>query len=331
VALGLLIFSCGDSKKENTQQLQPPTGSSSSAVVENAALGGDVGARVGTQPIPLSVIQSVANAQKISANDAARRVIDDEIAAAAARARGLDQKNPAASRLVSARARFISDRLFQEAKKAGPPTDEEVRALSVVHWQEVDRPPSLRVIHAIVLRPEKPTPALLEEAKNLAEALRTAVKDASSAEEFQTKANGVTHPDALKVKVETLPPFTDDGWATEGGGRMDETFAKAAFVIPTIGGTSPIVETNFGFHVIRSIERIPEKRMPIETRRVAFQDEVNSRRARKLYEALVKPLRETKRIEVSPAAETLMRSVMQTEAVPVVASSASPSNPADPH
>lgn len=271
-----------------------------------AALGGEAVARVGGEAIPLSLVALVADAQRTTARDAAGKVIDDAIAASAARARGLDRQQPAAWRLVSARARMTSDRLFEEAKRKGPPTDEEVRLLSEKHWAGVDRPPSFHVIHAIALRPKDE--ALSADARAVGAALRAAVASATSRDEFEANAKAVAHDPKIEVRIEELPPFTDEGWVVSGG-KMDETFARAAAALRTPGATSPVVETTFGWHVIRLIERLPEQRMPLEARRIAFTDEVHSLRARDLLRARLDALRASHEVTISSAAEQLMRSV----------------------
>ncbi len=276
----------------------------------NTALGGEVAARVAVGAesvvIPLSLVASVAEAQQVSAREAARHVIDDEIAASAARRRGLDRVAPASWRLVSARAGFHLDRLAREAKVAGPPTNEEVDILTERHWLEFARPPAVRVIHAIVMRPKDP--AKVERSRAVAAEIRKAVLGASDDAEFEKAAKAVATDD-LDTRVERLPAFTGEGWITEGPGRMDEAFAKGAFAIPTLGGTSPVIESSFGWHVIRLRERIPEKMVPLEMRRIALATEVQTMRSRELMENRLKRLRATHPVEVSPAAEQLMRSV----------------------
>lgn len=298
LALTAALLSCG--RRESPPQEEA-----------NAALGGETAARVGEQTIPLSLVASVASAQNVTAREAVRRVVDDEIAALAARARGLDKRLPTSWRLVSARGRFTADRLLQEAKRRGAPTDDEVRMLSERHWAEVDRPPAVRVIHAIVMVPKDPVH--VERARRLAEEIRTAVASAPGADAFEKSAKSVPHGPELEVRVERLPAFTEDGWVTEGDGRMDEVFAKAAFAVSSIDGTSPVVETKrFGWHVIRLLERVPENRMPIEARRIAFTEEAYRIRAFEMLQARLKELRDENRVEISPAAEQLMRSVSTT-------------------
>ncbi|HVH45165.1 MAG TPA: peptidyl-prolyl cis-trans isomerase [Labilithrix sp.] len=297
VLASLVGLSCGENRRAGRGDDQ------------NAALGGDVAARVGGGAIPLAVVASVAEAQKVTAREAAKKVVDDEIAATAARSRGLDQRGTTAWRLVATRARFTSDRLYAEAKRRGLPTNAEVEKISERHWVEVDRPPSVRVVHAIVLRPKDA--AMVVAARSLARELHDAVTAASN-DEFESAAKAVPHEPKLQVKVERLPAFTGEGMVTEGPGRMDEVFSKTAFELRSAGDTSAVVETGFGFHVIRLLERIPAVRMPFETRRLAFAEEVYLLRAHELMTSRLEVLRGTNEIVVSPAAEQLMRAVKLT-------------------
>lgn len=277
---------------------------------ENATLGGEIAAQVGGEKIPLHLVASVAKKQKISPREAARKVIDDAIAAQAAKARGLDQQPPAAWLLVAARGRFAADKIFEEARKAGPPTDEEVNVLSEVYWHEVDRPPTIRVVHAVA-QPKKPENEAA--ARAVAVAIRAAVDDATSAEDFLAKAKTVVAPPEVNVIAQPLPAFTQDGWSSEMENGVDPVFAKGAFALSLIGATSQPYKTQFGFHVVRLVERMPEHRLPFETRRTMFTDEAAKLRARNSTKRRIQALRAAHRIEVSTAAESLMRSVPISE------------------
>jgi len=280
---------------------------------EQAALGGTVAARVDDEIIPLALVAAVAEAQHVAPDIARARLVDDAVAARAARLRGLDREAPAAWNLRAARARFAVDRMLAAARAKGPPTDEEVRRISDLHWQEVDRPPSARTVHVVVLVDRRDPAEKKERARTLAEQLRAEVLAAKDADEFLVKAKAAPHPGDLKVQAEALPPVTADGWVSEGSGQMDPRFSRAANELASAGATSPVVESDFGFHVIRLVERVPERRMPLDARRVAFVDEAHSLRAQDEKQARLEALRAESPIVIAPGADELMRSLSATK------------------
>lgn len=281
---------------------------------EQAALGGEVAARVGSDVISMSLVVKVAVAQRITPREALRRLVDDAVTANAARARGLDKQQPTSWRLTAARGRFTADRILADAKQAGPPNDPELTQLTARYWREVDRPPAVRVVHVVAKRsnPKKPDPVADAAARAFAEKAREALLFAKNSEEFQQKAKALPHP-GVDIVAEQLSAFAQDSRSTEGGdGTIDEAFVKGAFALQEIGATSPVVESTFGWHVIRLEERVPEQRMPAEARRIAFTDEVYTLRASAASNARLAALRAATPIEVAPSAELLMRSLVDT-------------------
>lgn len=276
----------------------------------NAALGGQIAARVGDEAVPLAVVASVAGAQHVDARTAALRVVDDAIAASAARQRGLDQRRPASWLLVAARGRFAADQIFREAKGRGAPTNLEVENFSNAHWREVDRPAGVRVVHVVVLRPQKGGDAAFARARAGAAELRRILVTATSPEDFEQKAIAFPKSPDVETKFEKLPSFTDDGWAIERDARFSEKFSRPAFALSTPGETSDVVESEHGWHVIRLVEHLPEMRLPFETRREMFVDEVNAYRAHELLRERLEALRGRYPVTVSPASAEMMRSAM---------------------
>lgn len=281
---------------------------------ESAALGGRIAARVGDEIIPLELVAKVASDQNIPSDEALHRLVDDAVVAGAARARGVDRSSAVAFRLTAARARFTADHLLAAAKAEGPPTDAEVETLSQEHWREVSRPEAVRAMHALIKVPETADAGTRQAARRLADAVQRALRGdpSTTLSPFKAAAQAALAAaggDPALLVVESLPPFAADGTVTEGAGAMVLPFARAAHAIARTGETSPVVETTFGFHVIRLLERLPEQRMPLESRRIAFAEAVYAQRAKKASDAVIAAMRARYPSEVLPSAEQSMREV----------------------
>jgi len=272
-----------------------------------------------TESIPLSVVASVAAHDKIPPAEAVKRLVDDAVAAVVAREKGVDREAPARWRLVSARARIAADRIRAEAKAGGPPTDDEVKELTLKYWREVDRPASVRTEHVVVLNAKhtkgKPQPNHDDRAKALAAKLHDALVPVKS-EDFVEKAQAFEKDADLDVVAEPIPPVTTEGFSLDAPGKWDLDYVKAAFALKEVGDTSAVIESAFGWHVIRLLEKLPEQRMTFEDRRVAFTKEVITLRGKKAVEARLAPLRAANPVAIVPSAEQLMRSVTTPEAAP---------------
>jgi PPIC-type PPIASE domain len=273
-----LVFAFGPAC---SQPSAPPTTS--------AALGPGIAASVGGESVTFGTVSRIAHAQGVSLVEARRRAVTDALFAAAVRA---DPQNAAhviaAERSVLARA--VLERLREEARALGPPSDDEVRTLTELRWPELDRPPSVMTTHAVVL---VKTPADDAPARALATELAAALQGVRTGDELIARAQAFPKQ-GRELTAEHLPPVTPDGsmWDPNARppkalpGKLDADFTRAAQALQNAGDQSGVVKSSFGYHVILLDERYPELRVPLEERRVMLADEAYSRRAKRELDAL---------------------------------------------
>jgi hypothetical protein len=147
-----------------------------------------------------------------------------------------------------------------------------------------------QVVHAVVLSSTESA-----EARALAERIAEAVSSAQSAADFQQKAKAV-RAEGLNVRVESLPPVTQDGRAVDPDRPppagpsvqlLDTQFAAAAHRLERVGQLSPVVHKPFGYHVMYLVRRIEPKMSSLEERRRSLHDEIMAQRASELSKALL--------------------------------------------
>lgn len=259
-------------------------------------------ARVGAAAIAADAVAAAALAQGLSTAESLDRIVRDRVFAAAARATpGWTHRVADAERATL--ARVLLERVRAEAA-ARPLTDDEVRRGAAERWMEYDRPVAARTIHAVVqFKDEADEPR----ARTVAESIRQRVEPLTAEQDFERAVSTVA-TEGLKVKVERLEPVTADGRivAGDGSARLVAPFARAANEIPVEGATSPVIRTEFGYHVIRLLERLPAKTVPLAEARRRLEPDLMLAREQQAHIALVRTLaaRERPAIERS-AVETM--------------------------
>ncbi len=286
-ALAVSLLSCGRGP-ESTAQAPAPAAT-------KAALGGENVAAVGTQTLSKSLAREVALARKLLPREAVETLVSEALLAElAVRKKALE--DPEVQRKIRAvLARHLVARLRAEAVAEGPWTDAELDAAARTtgFWLDVDRPETRVAAHALVRKGAPDQAGLAKKLRAFlleVPAIGTADEQAKA---FLAKAQSFPMPEGHALVVERLEdPFTADGRvAAKGPPRgLEVTFAKGAFDIATVGGTSEIIETSFGMHVIRLLGVFPAKVAPRDQRITVLEPELVRKRAAPRYQAKLQAL-----------------------------------------
>jgi hypothetical protein len=272
--------------------------------VASVRLENGIVAKVGDIEIGESLIGAVASVCGIAPRGASNLLIDDALAARGARAHRLDVGPLVARALTTARARSLL-RHVRDSVRVVPPNEDELAEYSAIRWRDVDLTEQVRVVHAVVMR-KKGSTGTDDVALIAAREIEKAVALASSGGDFEAFANRVPHP-GHEVRVEELPPFVRDGRVSMGPeASMDGTFAAAAFSLSDIGATSSVVETTFGWHVIRLLERLPARHVPHAERSAYLAEDIYRARARRLLGEAIASASSRTHVEIDGAAESLV-------------------------
>lgn len=271
----------------------------------SADLDEGLAARVGPVAIPAGLVAKAASAQNLSLDEARDRAIRDALFGLAAEQAGLDEwamiRPAVRARLARARLAIISSEAERE-----PPTDEEVETATAEHFLDLDRPEGFRVIHAVARVKAADAKEKKEKARRVAERVAAAVASATDAGEFERRAKEVA-TDGVEVRIERLEPVAADGRVlSPSGGRYAQPFAAAAARLSSPGEKSPVVETEFGFHVMMLLEKTPPKKVPLEERRTLLANEIRATRARKATEQLLSDLRRERNVSIERSAYALI-------------------------
>ncbi len=270
------------------------------------ALGGEVVARVGDARIPKALVEQVARAKGVTPRAALDLLIEDALLAQHAKAEGAPARPDVKWKTRTVLARATTRRVREAAAPDAAPTDAEVERLTALHYWELGRGPARQVVHALVMRREK-KPFDEEGALQLAQTILAATTSVSN-EGFE-KAAAAVPAGTWTVKVEHLPPILDDGRTPIPGQNMVPEFAAGTFAIPAKGDTR-VVETSFGWHVVRLVEVLPPVSVPLEDRREALASEAYRDRGKELLDAALERLRRATPPRIEGSAASLMASVV---------------------
>lgn len=267
--------------------------------------------QVGSHPIDEQQVAAVASARGLSPQAAVEALTRDALFAEAFR---MDHSERAQFLTRTALARQQMEAFLAEAIAAGPPSEEELQEHTARNWWHMDRPAMTRVTHAIVLSSlEKASDAERARAERVSQRLAGVIKEAKNLDDFRRLAEAFPAA-GFEIKVEDLDPVAADGRvvnpkAPPPPGMRPQTyapaFAEAASKLSTVGEHSPVVATEFGYHILRCTELLPALRVPENERRKLLREEIIDQRAAKLQDEVLATVRKSTTIEVELSAASV--------------------------
>lgn len=270
-------------------------------------------ARVGKTEIPGSLVASVARSRSLTREAALDALVEDALFAEGAERRGLPERADLRAARRTWLARLAIRASWSASTAEGPPTEAELAEVRKERWREFDRPTSIRTAHVLVQPPAKNAQDFGTRGRAVAEALLRELRATTSSEEFLARGGASAKRDGYTIVAQPLPAFVADGRVVEGEGGMDAAFVRGAFELKNPGDISGVVESTFGFHIIRLNARFEGEHVSDDELRRRVQTEVWKERGRREYDALLGALRKARPVVVEPTAEELMRSVSSTD------------------
>jgi peptidyl-prolyl cis-trans isomerase C len=164
-------------------------------------------------------------------------------------------------------------------------SDEEAKKFYDENPKFFDMPESVKASHILCATPQGATEDQKKAAKEKAEGLR---KRVAGGEDFAAVAKDNSDCPSAKQGGD-LGSFPR--------GKMVKPFEDAAFALKT-GEISNVVETQFGYHVIKTTERIEAGKVPFEKAKEDIDNYLSNQRISKAIEAKATELRKTAKVDI---------------------------------
>jgi len=173
-----------------------------------------------------------------------------------------------------------------EIKPAVKVSDEEARRFYAQNPERMKRPPQLRVRHVLVAVQQGAAAAQKQAARQKAEGLLARI---TAGGDFAAIARESSDDTGSRGEGGLLPWFSR--------GEMVPPFEQAAFGLKP-GETSGVVESPFGFHVLRLEDQRAAAAIPFEEAKPQIEQFLSRQQARELLDRRVAALRKAAKVEV---------------------------------
>jgi len=246
------------------------------------------------QIIGIALLQQDAKAQGVTATDqeiqqqlAQRKgafPTEEAFKQALAQAGLTEQKLRDQTRDAIAVQKYIQTRLA----KSGAVTEQATRDFYDKNKAQIQAPERVHVRHILIRVDPKATAAAKQDARQKAETL---LKRLQAGEDFGKLAQESSDDPASKVRGGDL------GFVAKGQ-TPDPAFEAATFALTKPNQLSPVVETQFGYHILQFVERQPAGAIPYDQVKARIGQLIQQQQGQQQLANRVRELRGKAKVEV---------------------------------
>jgi peptidyl-prolyl cis-trans isomerase C len=172
-------------------------------------------------------------------------------------------------------------------------TDAQVKAFynDTNHTADFEQPETVHVRHILLLTMNPTTRAPLSDIEKAAKKkqIEDILKQAKAGEDFAALATQYSEDPGSKDKGGELPPFSH--------GEMVPQFEAAAFSMKT-NTISDVVTTDYGYHIIKLLDKIPAQTVPLADVSDKIKDFLMQQQTQKLAPAYLENLKKNADVEI---------------------------------
>jgi peptidyl-prolyl cis-trans isomerase C len=185
------------------------------------------------------------------------------------------------------RSKIGVDKMMKaEIGDKGAVKPEEVADFYAKNPDKFKQPERVRASHILIAVPESADAAAKQQAKAKAEAI---LKDLKGGKDFAAAAKQNSQDPGSAVNGGDLGYF--------GQGQMVPPFEQAAFALKP-GQMSDVVETPFGFHIIKMVDKQASRTVPLNEAKTQIEEYLGVQNQRTQLEAFVNSLKAKAKIEI---------------------------------
>ncbi len=166
-------------------------------------------------------------------------------------------------------------------------TEEEIKAAYEQYKEYLVKPEQVLVSHILILTPTEEDAGKKAEARKKIEDILAKVK---AGQDFAKLAADMSEDQSAKNNQGNL------GWIERG--MTVKPFEEAAFALKKKGDISPVVETSFGFHIIKLEDRADKGYIPLEEVRQNIEIDIANEKTKALVAEQVQTLKNQAEIKI---------------------------------